>query len=128
MQQDNQKKIRRLTSEYMQKQEQMEEQRLRRRKGLFRRLSVFAVVFLIILGAGGSVLYQQHTSIQKQQETNESLEEDLVAMEKEASQLQQEIEWLNDPEYIAELARRDYFLTHDGEILFQLPRQSADDD
>ncbi|MCR6108830.1 septum formation initiator family protein [Bacillus sp. A301a_S52] len=127
MQQDNQKKIRRLTSEYMEKQVQMEEQRLRRQKGLVRRLSVFAVVFLIILGTGGSVLYQQYVSIQKQQETNESLEEDLIAMEKEASQLEQEIKWLNDPEYIAELARRDYFLTQDGEILFQLPRRSADD-
>ncbi|MCR6104764.1 septum formation initiator family protein [Salipaludibacillus agaradhaerens] len=127
MQQDNQKKIRRLTSEYMEKQVQMEEQRLRRQKGLVRRLSVFAVVFLIILGAGGSVLYQQHVSIQKQQETNESLEKELVVMEKEASQLEQEIKWLNDPEYIAELARRDYFLTQDGEILFQLPRQSTED-
>ncbi|SES40847.1 FtsB family cell division protein [Salipaludibacillus aurantiacus] len=127
MQQDNRRKVRQLSSEYMEKQTLLEEQRLRRKKGLIRRLSVFAIIFSLIMGVAGVTLYQQHTSIQAQKEENRQMEEELQLMEREEESLKQEIEWLHDPEYIAELARRDFFLTKEGETLFQLPRSSTSD-
>ncbi|MCE7791264.1 septum formation initiator family protein [Salipaludibacillus sp. CUR1] len=127
MQQDNRRKVRQLSSEYMEKQALLEEQRLRRKKGLVRRLSVFAIIFSLIMGVAGVTLYQQHTAIQAQKEESRQMEEELQLMEREEESLKQEIEWLHDPEYIAELARRDFFLTKEGETLFQLPRSSTSD-
>ena len=37
------------------------------------------------------------------------------------SALEEEIVKLNDDEYIAKLARRDYFLSDEGEIIFNIP-------
>ena len=42
-------------------------------------------------------------------------------MQKEEEQLKEEIVKLNDDEYIAKLARKEYFLSDDGEIIFNLP-------
>lgn len=128
MPKDNREKIRRLTSEYMEKQSMLEEQRARRRKGLVRRLSAVAIVFLLITIFAGLTFFQQQASISEQKKVNQEMEEELLKMEREEANLEQEIEWLHDPEYIAEIARRDFFLTKDGETLFQLPRsqQNAD--
>lgn len=128
MQQGTKTKVRQLTSEYMEKQELLEEQRRRRRKGLIRRLSVFAVFMILFFALTGFTLLQQQSSIQQQKVEQEKLDEELLQMEKQQSQLSQEIEWLHDPEYIAELARRDFFLTKPGETLFQLPRSSSGSD
>lgn len=128
MQQGSKSKVRQLTSEYMEKQEILVEQRKRRRKGLVRRLSVFAVLMIIFFSITGFTLAQQQTSIHQQEVEREQLENELSLMEKEQSHLTEEIQWLQDPEYIAELARRDYFLTKPGETLFQLPRSSSGSD
>ncbi|MGJ9385068.1 cell division protein [Salipaludibacillus neizhouensis] len=128
MQQNPKTKVRQLTSEYMEKQELLTQQRKRRRKGLVRRLSVFAVLMIIFFSITGVTLFQQQSSIQQQEVEQEQLDKTLSLMEKEQSHLTEEIQWLQDPEYIAELARRDYFLTKPGETLFQLPRTSSDID
>ncbi|WP_416148126.1 FtsB family cell division protein [Salipaludibacillus sp. HK11] len=127
MEQGN-KKIRQLTSEYMERQALLEEQRRRRRKGLIRRLSVFTFCAVIFLSFVGVTIFQQQASIQAQNTQIEQMEEEFVHLEKEEVRLKQEIEWLHDPEYIAELARRDFFLTKPGETLFQLPRSGTPSD
>ncbi|WP_280772187.1 FtsB family cell division protein [Salipaludibacillus daqingensis] len=122
MEQGNKTKIRRLSSEYMEKQALLEEQTKRRRKGLLRRLSMFASCAILFLSIAGFTLYQQQTSIENQKIQTQQLEEELAYMKHEESRLKQEVDWLHDDEYIAELARRDFFLTKPGETLFQLPR------
>lgn len=39
--------------------------------------------------------------------------------------LQEEIVKLNDDDYIAKLARRDYFLSENNEIIFNLPKEKG---
>lgn len=128
MEQDNKAKIRRLTSEYMEKQALLDEQRRRRRKGLLRRLSMFAMCVIVLLSFAGVTLYQQQATIDNQKVESQQLMDDLAYMEQEESRLTEEIDWLHDPEYIAELARRDFLLTKPGETLFQLPRSEANTD
>lgn len=128
MEQGNKTKIRRLTSEFMEKQALLDEQRRRRRKGLIRRLSMYALCAIFLLSFAGVTLYQQQTTIDDQKIVSQELQDKLANMEREESRLTQEIEWLHDPEYIAEIARRDFFLTKPGETLFQLPRSKTSSD
>lgn len=49
------------------------------------------------------------------------MEEKLAKLEKEQLILENEIAKLNDDEYIAKLARSEYFLSDKGEIIFNIP-------
>ncbi|MFC4737774.1 septum formation initiator family protein [Bacillus daqingensis] len=120
--------IKKLTTEYMHRQEEMEEKRSRRMKGLKRRLSVFGAFMLLFVIIVSVTLYQQHSAIQDSERENQLLQEELEELQAEGSSLEEEIELLHDPEYIAELARRDFFLSKPGETLFQLPRSQMNDD
>lgn len=128
MEQGNKTKIRQLTSDYMNKQALLDEQRRRRHKGLLRRLSMFAFCVIVLLSFAGVTLYQQQATIDNQKIESQQLQGELAYMEQEELRLTQEIKWLHDPEYIAELARRDFFLTKPGETLFQLPRTETNSD
>jgi cell division protein DivIC len=114
--------VRRLTSEYIEHQEKMREEKERRKKGLKRRLSVFGGAIGAFMIFAVITLFQQHNAIESQEQENYQLETQLSDMKEEGTALEEEIEALHNPEYIAELARRDYFLTKPNETLFQLPR------
>lgn len=120
--------VRRLTSEYMEKQAVLHEHKLRRRKGLIRRLTVFGLIIVVFMVFTGITLYSQITTIQEQEVRQQSLEEELFMLEREEAHLTEEIELLHNPDYIAEIARRDFFLTKPGETLFQLPRSKTSSD
>ena len=49
----------------------------------------------------------------------------LAKLEKEQRLLEEEIVKLNDDEYIAKFARKEYFLSDDGEIIFNLPENEG---
>jgi cell division protein DivIC len=50
------------------------------------------------------------------------LEEQLIILEKQRQILEEEVVKLNDDEYVAKLARKEYFLSEDNEIIFNLPQ------
>lgn len=128
MEEGRKTQIRRLTTEYMERQEQLEEQRQRRKKGLKRRLSVFGAGMFLLSLIASVTLFQQHSTIQESEQENQQLEQQLADMETEGTELEAEIEALHDDEYIAELARRDFFMSKPGETLFQLPRSQVIDE
>ncbi|MDG5789992.1 septum formation initiator family protein [Evansella sp. AB-P1] len=117
--------VKRLTTEYMEKQGLLQEQKLKRRKGLRRRLSVYAIGFSVFFVLIGITLMNQQTAIQEQNVEKQLLEEELLSLQNKESDLREEIELLQDPEYIAEIARRDYYLTFPNETLFQLHQSST---
>ena len=49
------------------------------------------------------------------------LEETLAKLERKQTMLENEIVKLNDDDYIAKLARSEYFLSDKGEIIFNIP-------
>ncbi|UCZ53319.1 septum formation initiator family protein [Bacillus shivajii] len=127
MREEQKQNIRKISSEYVDQQALLHEQKLRRRKGVIRRLTVFSFAMFIIAIFTGVTLYNQHVTLQEQKYEHQQLEKELMAMKQEEAALLEEIDLLHDPEYIAEIARRDFFLTKPGETLFQLPRSSSSD-
>ncbi len=88
---------------------------------LFRRLVVFGLVVLLTSIWLGSTIYAQSQTIaDKQQQQEEKLAE-LAEVEKQQAKLEEQIRLLNDDDYLSKLARKDYFLSDEGEIIFTLP-------
>ena len=53
----------------------------------------------------------------------EQIEAELDSLKQDEVLLKEEIVKLNDDEYIAKLARKEYFLSKDNEIIFTLPEK-----
>ncbi|GAE27702.1 cell division protein DivIC [Halalkalibacter wakoensis JCM 9140] len=122
---DRTSRVREMDKSYIQQREQELELAARKRKGLFRRLSVLAIV-VIALGSIACVsLYTQASMLDEKRQEQVVLEEQLRQLQVEETQLREDVVNYNDLDYIAEIARRDYFLTKPGETLFKLPGSSS---
>ncbi|PAQ14849.1 cell division protein DIVIC [Bacillaceae bacterium SAOS 7] len=93
----------------------------RHKKKLYRRLAAFSILALIIIAGLGSTLISQSAHLEEKQQLKEEAQASLVELKKQQKQYEEELERLNDDEYIAELARKKYFLSDDGEIIFNIP-------
>ena len=98
------------------------EQKARKKVLLRRRLAIFLIFgVVIIVGLAQFSSMQSELLIEKEQkklETTVQLEE--VLSKQELLNLQ--IAKLEDDEYIAKLARKEFFLSEEGEIIFTMPK------
>ncbi|MFY4777239.1 FtsB family cell division protein [Metabacillus sp. RGM 3146] len=115
------RKVTPLQSQYMQQQERQEQILKRRKRGLIRRLSLFGIVAAIITISIVFTFITQSNELSKKAKEKDKLSGQLSEMKKEQKMLQQEISNLNDDDYIAKIARRDYFLSGKDEIIFNVP-------
>lgn len=110
-----------IRNDYVRSVERQEKLQEAHKVRLFRRLSVFGVLVLLASIWIGTTIYAQSQSIAEKEmqraETLTALEE----VEKKQAQLEEQILLLNDDDYIAKLARKEYFLSHDGDIIFTMP-------
>lgn len=119
------KNVRQIHNEFIQQQEQLEKEAARRKRGIIRRVIALTFVFTIFAFISIMSIQAQNDTLVGKNEQKEQLEQQLSALVKEESQLKQDIEALNDLDYIAEIARRDYYLTKEGEILFKIPKSTT---
>jgi cell division protein DivIC len=117
---DRSKKITELQSQYMQQQERQQQLSIRRKRGLVRRLVMFGLFAIISSAIMLTTLFNQTSALEERLEEKKKLDEELTGLEKEEKLLREEIVKLNDDEYIAKIARRDYFLSDDNEIIFNI--------
>ncbi|WP_404330660.1 septum formation initiator family protein [Mesobacillus maritimus] len=113
--------ISKLENEYTQQSEKAGIAEKRKRKVLFRRLAVLFVMISIISVVMISTFISRTSALESKLDEKERLEMELADLQKDQKHLEEEIVKLNDEEYIAKLARRDYFLSQEGEIIFNLP-------
>ena len=113
--------VRRIKSDYVAEHEAIQEKLARRRKGIIRRLTAVTLGVFMFIGFATYTIYNQGAFIQEQQAEKNRLEEELQVLQQEEEELSDVIKNLYDPDYIAEIARRDFYLTKPGETLFQVP-------
>lgn len=75
----------------------------------------------------GKTLLDQRAILQEKEDRKTVVEQELGKLEKEQQHLEEEIVKLNDDDYIAKIARRDYFMSEDDEIIFNVPDDSSSD-
>lgn len=93
----------------------------RRKKFLYRRLAAFFVVAAVMAYIMVSTLISQHSTLTDKKAEKERVHQELASLKQEEVLLKEEIVKLNDDDYIAKLARKEYFLSGEDEIIFTLP-------
>jgi cell division protein DivIC len=94
-----------------------------KRKGLIRRLTFLVVLALMVTFSIVSTLISQSNVLDQKGAKHEALKQELAGLKKKQVILKEEIVKLNDDEYIAKLARRDFFLSEGDEIIFTIPEK-----
>ncbi|WP_099224491.1 FtsB family cell division protein [Listeria costaricensis] len=116
-------KIAKMQNRYVQDTQTMKKTRNRRRVALARRLMMLAVILLVV-GGGITYAYTKQALVLKQKEEQKAeADKKLADMKKEETELQSSITKLQDDDYIAKLARSEYYLSKDGEIIFNTPTE-----
>jgi len=117
---DRQKRVTRIKSDYMHQYDVHMERNRRRKRKLLQRLIIFSTVAIIILGVITSYHVKQRGIYAEKQEENENLTEEIADLKIQEKELVEEINLLNDEEYVLDIARTNYFLSKKGELIFQL--------
>lgn len=114
------KPVTRLESSYLQQYDVYIERQKRKKQRLIRRLVLFLFVALLAIGSMTTYHIKQRIVHAEKQEQYEQLEDQLVTLKKEESNLIEEIDLLNDEEYVLEIARTNYFFSKKGELIFKI--------
>ena len=89
-----------------------------------RRLAAFFVIALFVIGFLGKTIMNLNERLEEKQQILKEREEELVEVIETQELLKLQIAKLDDDEYIAKLARKEYFLSEQGEIIFTIPDKS----
>lgn len=105
--------------------EQLKKQQIKQRQKVLsrRRLAVFFVFAAVVCIALVSAMMNQNTRLAEKEEEKRQAQEELAAIKDQQEMLKLQITKLEDDEYIAKLARKEYFLSEDGEIIFTIPKE-----
>ena len=122
------RKVAKIQSSYVEQREKIQIREKKKKVLLIRRLVLFGVLVFILSGLAISALVSQAFAIQNKEEQKQEVEQKLLKLEKKEQLLEEEILKLNDDEYIAKIARRDYFLSNEGEVIFNLPNKKEEKD
>ncbi|MGV3488453.1 MAG: FtsB family cell division protein [Tuberibacillus sp.] len=116
------RQVTQIRSEYVASREIYEKVQRKRKKGLIRRLIAFFILMGFVTFGMLHVLNNQSHKLKEMEAEKAHLQKQLNATKEEQSQLKQQIERLNDDEYLGKLARKNFFMSKDGEIIFTTPK------
>ncbi|MEI5909505.1 septum formation initiator family protein [Bacillus spongiae] len=111
-----------MNNDYARLHEKRKKNATKHKRRLVRRLTVFFTI-VIMVGVGLiSILFSGSDRLESKEAEHTQLKKELQSLQDEQLLLEEELAKLNDDEYIAKLARKEYFLSDEGEIIFTLPK------
>jgi cell division protein DivIC len=118
------RKLKTLNSNYISKHEDKQQEMKKQRQGLYRRLLVLGLFTIILSTFIITTTISQAKVIEEKRAEKGELEQRYADLQKQEVLYKEKIVKLNDEEYVAKLARNEYFLSEEGEIIFKLPSDS----
>lgn len=118
------KTVTRLNSNYMQQYDVYIERQQRKRQRLYRRLVLFSLIAVLAIGSMATYHFKQRMLQAEKQEQYEQLEDKFTTLKQDEKNYKEEIELLNNDEYILEIARTNYFFSKKGELIFKIGDES----
>ena len=73
-------------------------------------------------------MINQNARLAEKEEEKRQVQEQLATVKEQQEMLKLQITKLEDDDYIAKLARKEYFLSEDGEIIFTIPKGNKKED
>ncbi|MFC4403586.1 FtsB family cell division protein [Gracilibacillus xinjiangensis] len=110
---------------YIEQHKAYERRQNERKKRLFRRISLFFLIVMIIAISLTTYHITQRIALKDLQTEYREKSEQLVNLQQEHKELTEEVNLLNDEEYLLQIAKTNYFFTEEGEIVFKLPEEEA---
>ena len=117
-----------MENEYVAQQEKKAQSMKKKKRGLRRRLTLYGIGLFAFFIFAVVTIVSQNAALNEKAQQKEKIDNELATLKKEEKVLKEEIVKLNDDEYIAKIVRRDYFLSEEGEIIFNLPKNNEDSD
>ncbi|MFE8698821.1 septum formation initiator family protein [Cytobacillus sp. FJAT-53684] len=117
------KNVAKIQTSYAKQQEAAEINVGSKKKRLYRRLTVFFIGAVMLSVLMISTLVSQSSALDEKRAEKEKLDQELALLKQREVILEEEIVKLNDDEYIAKLARKDYFLSENDEVIFNIPEK-----
>jgi cell division protein DivIC len=118
---ETKRNVSRIQTTYVEQQEYAEIASSRKRRLVLRRLSVFFVFASLLTYLMISDHISQTTKLEAKLAQKKKLDHQLANMKKQESILKEDIVKLNDDDYIGKLARKEYFFSEKGEVIFNIP-------
>ena len=117
-----------INKDYVRSVERQEKRQKAHKVRLFRRLAAFVVIVVVVMGWLSVTMYNQSQALAVKEEKKAEALQALQEVQDEQDMLKSQILKLNDDEYIAKLARKEYFLSDEGEIIFSIPENEENND
>ncbi len=111
-----------IRNDYVRSVERQEQRQKAHKVRLFRRLSFFGLIVVLASIWIGSTLHAQSQTLSEKEQLHKEALVTLQEVEQEQENLKEQIVLLNDDDYLAKLARKEYFLSEKGEIIFTVPK------
>ncbi|EUJ36588.1 FtsB family cell division protein [Brochothrix campestris] len=86
-----------------------------------RRLLFYLAIILLVVGTLVFNVVKQQMRLTTNKAESIKLEKKYEQLVKQEATYKQQVEQLKDPEYVAKLARSEYYLSKKGEIIFTIP-------
>lgn len=128
MKEENPKNISRLNNEYTHN-KTLEALRKRKQKRHMRRRIVGILVISGFFVSGFAInIWTNTQTISQMEEEKKEAHTELKLVEREQEDLNDQIKKLENEDYVAKVARSQYYLSEDNEIIFSLPEDNAAND
>ncbi|KGX85488.1 FtsB family cell division protein [Pontibacillus litoralis] len=118
------KRVTKIDSGYMKQYDAYVERQQRKKKRLVRRLVLFTIVAFLLFGGLLAYHINQRNLYAEKQKKYEELQKEMEQLEQQEEDLRDEIKLLKDDEYVLQIARKNYFFSKEGEIIFKLPEDT----
>jgi len=113
--------ITRMSNPYIEHKTLADIREFKRKRKLKRRMQMIVISGLFLVFLIGSILVKNYTTLTALEEQKVRAEEELHSLDLHQNELEYYITLLEDEEYVAKLARSEYYLTKDNEIVFSFP-------
>ena len=122
---EQKKSVSKMQTTYVKQQEYAEIASARKKKLLVRRLAMFLALASILSYLMISSNISQSAKLSAKMAQKKELTHQLTQLKKERDILNENIIKLNDDDYIAKLARKEYFFSEKNEIIFNIPDEKT---
>ncbi|PIC63684.1 hypothetical protein CSV79_10640 [Sporosarcina sp. P13] len=120
-QKQSSEKVTAIDNDYVRSMQKKEYMKKAQKKRLRNRLAVFAVIICIVAGSLFNMNSRQKELLAMKEQEKARAMATLKDLKAEQEQLNMQLTKLDDDEYIAKLARKEYFLSESNEIIFSIP-------
>lgn len=117
-----------IQTEYVRSLQQKENRKNARKVRLYRRLTVFAIIVAVTFGGLIQMQIKQKQVLAVKEQQRKDVLAQLEVVQEEQEMLNRQLVKLDDDNYIAKLARKEYFLSENNEIIFSVPENKKKND